>query len=114
VEAGKRLTIALEAGLAAATPAVISREEITTRLSWRETRVEFSRTPLAVAVEQMNRRSKVQLILDDPELARMPVTGLFRADNTETLVRLLEANFGVKADRNGETITLRKDNLGNP
>jgi ferric-dicitrate binding protein FerR (iron transport regulator) len=50
----------------------------------------------------------LRLVIDDPALAKIPVNGRFRADNTETLVRLLEAGFGVRAERLGDTITLRR------
>jgi ferric-dicitrate binding protein FerR (iron transport regulator) len=60
----------------------------------------------------MNRHAsgspKVLLIVDDPVLARAPITGLFRADSSEAFVRLLEASFKLKAERAGDTITLHR------
>jgi ferric-dicitrate binding protein FerR (iron transport regulator) len=43
----------------------------------------------------------------DPELARLPVNGVFRADNTAALVRLMESGFGIKAEYEGDRILLR-------
>ncbi len=106
--AGERVSVDFVAGAAAPQAVTISPEDIAERLAWRATRIEFTDTPLAEAVELLNRHSKVRLIVDDPKLARVPVNGLFRADNTDALVRLLEGGFGVSAERAGETVTLRR------
>ena len=108
VDAGMRVTVEMARHSAAPEVVAISPLEMTKLLAWCEPRVEFSDMALADAVALMNRHSKLQLVIDDPALAKLPVNGLFRADNTETLVRLLEAGFGVRAERSGDTITLRK------
>ena len=108
VDAGCRLTVDLVPGQPSGRPVEISSAEIADRLSWRATRLEFSYTPLAEAIALMNQHSQVRLAIDDPELATLPVNGLFRADNTETLLRLLEANFDVTSTRSGNVITLRR------
>lgn len=108
VNAGKRMTVDFEAKPAVPEPIDVSPTEMSDHLAWRDTRLEFSETPLAEAIALMNRHSKVQLIVADAALGTLPVNGIFRADNTETLVRLMEANFGVTAERSGDKITLRK------
>jgi len=108
VDAGRRVVVDHRPGPLAPEVQAVSADEIAERLVWRETRLEFSYTPLAEAVALMNRHSRLRLVIDDPELAGLPVNGLFRADNAETLLRLLEANFDVVAARAGDTITLRK------
>ncbi|MGH7959503.1 MAG: FecR family protein [Opitutaceae bacterium] len=90
--------------------------ELRERLAWREPRLEFTDTPLPDAIAFMNRHSAgrqgVRFVIDDPALATMEVSGFFRADNGDTFVRMLEASFGVKAERAGNTITLRKAPAG--
>jgi len=108
VDAGSRVTVERARNVGAPAVVEISPAEMAERLAWSGPRVEFSDTALADAVALMNRHSKLKMIVDDPELAKLPVNGLFRVDNTETLVRLLESGFGVKAERTGDTITLRK------
>lgn len=108
VDAGMRVTVQLERPATGSDVVAISPIEIADRLAWCGPRVEFNGTALADAVALMNRHSKLRLVVDDPMLAKLPVNGLFRADNTETLVRLLEVGFGVQAERTGDTITLRK------
>jgi ferric-dicitrate binding protein FerR (iron transport regulator) len=79
------------------------------RLAWRVPRLELSGTPLADAVEAFNQHSKVKLVIGDPSLARLQVSGIVRADQADALVSLLAANFGVTAERQGsETVLLRR------
>ncbi len=90
----------------------MSPDELAKRLSWRAPMLQFSETTLADAVALMNQESaghqKTELVLDDPALAKETVSGLFRADSTDTFVRLLEANFNVRAERLGDKIILRR------
>jgi len=90
----------------------VADAEAAERLAWRGARLEFTETPLATAIAMMNQHagspSKTRLAVEDAELRRRPITGLFRADNSEAFVRLLEASFGVKGERTGDTITLRR------
>jgi len=90
----------------------VADAEAAERLAWRGARLEFTETPLATAIAMMNQHagspSKTRLVVEDAELGQRPITGLFRADNSEAFVRLLEASFGVKGERTGDTVTLRR------
>jgi transmembrane sensor len=78
--------------------------EIEQKLEWRRPRVELSGTPLRAAVEVFNREAHAHLMVDDPELAALRLSGVFRADNADGFVRLLQSNYGVKVEiRGGET-----------
>ncbi len=84
-------------------------EQIEQRLAWRGLRLELSATTLSEIIALLNAQSHVQLVLDDPALGAMRLSGIFRADNAEGFVRLLEANYGVEAERRGPTeIILRR------
>lgn len=82
------------------------------RLAWRVPNLEFSRTPLGEVVELMNRhgtdRTGIFFAVGDPELHDVALSGFLRADNVEGLVRLLETQFGLHAERSEDTITLRR------
>jgi transmembrane sensor len=86
----------------------ISPAEMHDRLVWRVPRIEFSGTRLEEAIPVFNRYSLVPVILADPALHGLQLSGILRADNVDALVRLLEANYGVTADRRGSEIVLRK------
>ncbi|MGH7944717.1 MAG: FecR family protein, partial [Opitutaceae bacterium] len=99
VDAGNRLRVEVGAAATTALPGAMTAAELAERLAWRAPRLEFSAVPLADAVALMNRHSSVRIEIADPVLARVPINGLFRADNTETFVRLIEASCGAKAER---------------
>jgi transmembrane sensor len=80
-----------------ATPEMIRRA-----LDWQEKKLFFAEVPLRDVVAQFNRRNRLQLVIDDPQLASRPVGGTFAADNVEGFVRLLENTGTVTTDRRGE------------
>ncbi len=98
VDAGQRAQVDLAPGAPAAAVVPLAAEELREHLAWRSARVEFSGTPLDEAIALLNRHNRVQFALGDPALARVRVSGFFRADNTAAFVRLLEATFGVRAE----------------
>ena len=117
--AGHRLVVELAATPDIPLPLVqsVPLAELAERLAWRSPRLEFSGTPLATAIALMNRAAderkselRVRLILDpgSPELATEPISGLFRADNTEAFAHMLELSLNVRAERRGEEIILHK------
>ena len=81
-------------------------DEIEEALSWRKGYLVFRDTPLAEAVTEFNRYNNRRVVIDDPELAQIPIGGNFRATNLDAFVRLLEEGFGVSADVRGEEIVL--------
>lgn len=86
-----------------------SRDAIERLAAWRGPRLELSGTPLADVVAVFNRENPVRIRIADSDLAAMQMSGVFRADNPEGFVRLLEKNYDVKAERRGGgEIVLRK------
>lgn len=75
--------------------------QLTTRLAWRIPILEFTATPLADAIAQVNRHADITLSLGDPALREVKLSGRLRADNVETLLRLLEDEHGMRATRRG-------------
>lgn len=85
---------------------------LSARLAWRAARLDFTETPLGDAVKLMNTHAtgpgRVMLAVADRAAGQIPVTGIFRAENAEAFVRLLETSSGLTAERSGNTITLRR------
>lgn len=108
LDAGKRLVVPLDARALVPAPTVMTADEVAARLAWRAPKLEFSETPLGRAIAMMNRYNRVQFVIDDPALRRLPVSGVFRADNAGTFVRLLEGTCGIEARRVDDTIVLKK------
>lgn len=116
-DAGQRVVVPAADLASLSTLAVVpvSADEIAERLAWRAPRVEFSATPLSEALAMMSRATSeradgVQMRIDpgSAALGREPISGVFRADNAEAFVRMLELSLGVQAERRGNQIVLRQ------
>ena len=108
VDAGQRARMNLAPGAGPPVVDALSAADLAALLDWRTPRVAFTAATLTDAVTLMNRHSSLRLVIEDVSLAELPVSGVFRLGNSETMVRLLETAFGVKAERTGETIRLSK------
>jgi len=112
--------VPISAGNAAVVPAAAASDstiriepvalaEIERRLAWRAPRLELSHTPLAAVVAALNRENRLQLSVADPALGGLQLSGVFRADRPTDFVRLLEAHYGVRAERpRRDAIVLRR------
>lgn len=108
VDAGHRATVDLSSGaepqVSVATPAQISRH-----LGWQPHLLDFSSAPLAVAVDEFNRRNRIQFEIADAELAAMPIVASIRSDNVEGFAQFLAAAPGVLIERRADdTIVVRR------
>jgi transmembrane sensor len=84
---------------AKAVVAPVTREDITRALAWQQRRLNFTDEPLENIVAEFNRYSHHKLIVADPRLAAQRFGGKFPADDCDSLVRMLEENFGVLVER---------------
>ena len=76
-------------------------------LSWRTGLLSFRATPLAEAASEFNRYNAHKLVIDDPTVGAIPISGNFRWSNTEAFVRLVERGFALRADHRGDDTVLR-------
>jgi transmembrane sensor len=94
--AAPRVTAVAPADLAAAT-------------AWQPRLLEFSDAPLAAIVADLNRaNAPIRLEVADVDLEHRPLNAAIRSDNIEGFVRLLEGGFGIRAERTGNVIVLRR------
>ena len=106
--AGQKLSIDLHAPAApVATRAELSSVEIKQALAWQARRLDFDAAPLEQIVAEMNRYNRHKLVIADPRLTTQRFGGSFPAGDCETIVRMLEANFGVIAERETNETRLR-------
>lgn len=112
VTAGNRVVIEPAASGLPVEPEAVLPAEIDRRLSWRSPRLEFAGMPLAEAVSLLNReaegRTDMRLRIADVELNAVRVSGVFRTDNLDAFLVLIEAGFGIKVDRAGNVAVLSK------
>ena len=100
--AGERAIVDMTAPAAKPVVAAVTPTEMARALSWQGVRLEFAELPLAEVVTEFNLRNRQQLLVDDAATGRLRVGGSFRADNVDAFVRLLEASFGVSAQRRAD------------
>jgi ferric-dicitrate binding protein FerR (iron transport regulator) len=82
------------------------------RLSWRVPRLKFAATPLAQVVAMFNEHAvagrDARLVLAPDLPANLRVSGVLRADDVDSLLRLLAGEFGISAETRSGEITLRR------
>jgi len=101
---GQRLVVpSAKDSSAAAAPAAEARS-----LPSRPAMLQFDDTPLAEAVQQVNRHAGPQVRLRDATLADLRVTGAFRLGDTPGFAQSIAAAFGLEVDRAADgTLWLR-------
>lgn len=94
----------------------LSQHQIDRALSWQTSRLVFDAVPLAEVAERFNRAAEerdgehaIQLKINHPGLAALRISGRIRCDSVENFVQVLQDDFGVKIERHGQEITLRRD-----
>jgi transmembrane sensor len=80
--------------------------ELEEDLSWRQGYLVFRDVPLSQAAEEFNRYSTRPIVIDDPSIAAIRVSGKFRATNADAFVRLIEDGFPVNARGRDQAIVL--------
>jgi len=69
---------------------------------WTAGRITFENTPLHEVVAELNRYSRVQLRVDDPELASLELNGVFGVRGQEDLIEFLRTTENVRVQRLGD------------
>lgn len=104
----ERTVVSLAPSAPAPQVTLVPPAEIEARLAWQPRLLDFTDTPLMEIVAEFNRRNPVRLKLGDPFLGEMKLSATFRSDNVEGFVRLMETDFGMKADWRGDEIALSR------
>ena len=76
--------------------------------SWRRGQLIFDNTPLSEAVDELNRYSSTHIVLADPKLAGLRLSGTFASGGTNTFVEALTAYFPIQIEHSdARTVTLK-------
>lgn len=101
VAAGERALVLLAPG-GAARVAPAAATDLARLRAWQPQLLDFAGTPLAEVIAELNRRNRVQLVLADPALGRLPIAASIRSDNLEGFARLLAASARLRAEPQGD------------
>ena len=101
IEAGSQIVVEGTGHNAEKAIKALDEAEMNSRLSWRIPRFEFDETPLAEVVRLFNSRAakhgNPELVIADPPLASMEISGTLRTDDVESLLWIVESEFEISS-----------------
>lgn len=97
VDAGQKATVELGQAVPVVV-SLVSKDEQQEALAWRHPYVEFVHVPLSDVVAFINGFNRPQIMIDDPRIAKMPLSGRFRADDAEAFISILHTGFGLRVE----------------
>lgn len=77
----------------------LSTSEVVRSLSWREGLLTFSGETLADVIDEVGRYTDTEVHIVDPAIRDMRIGGVFRTGETDALLDVLEASFGIHVSR---------------
>jgi transmembrane sensor len=95
--AGKQLTVERSG-----TGETVRDVDTARALAWTQGRLVFDSTPLAEVVREFNRYNHAQLRVEDADLARRPISGVFQASDLETLIAFIRAGAHVRVSEEND------------
>jgi transmembrane sensor len=103
IEMGQRAVVPLGPAATARTlVSSLSAKEVDERLAWQPRLLDFNGQPLSVIVATFNRHNPLRLLIADTSLSGIKLSAAFRSDNVAGFVRLMEAEFGMRAEWRGD------------
>jgi transmembrane sensor len=97
-----------ESLLASGSERVTKRKADVSKIAgWRLGQVVFDNDTLASAVAEVNRYSSTQIVLADPALATLPVSGVFAVGHIESFIETVTSHYPIRiTERTGERVVL--------
>jgi transmembrane sensor len=77
----------------------VTPQQIAADLAWREGAVVFEGEPLSQALAEVGRYTRAQVVLADPQVASLPISGRFRTDDVPGFFRALQAALPVRVSQ---------------
>lgn len=88
-------------------PARVEPESVEVATAWRRGQAVFRDTPLGTAVTELNRYGGPEIVVDDPRLAALPVSGVF-ATNAADFAEAVAQLHGLRTERRGENVHITR------
>jgi len=87
----------------------VSGDDVSRKLAWREGMIAFHGETLAEAADEFSRYTDQRIVIDDPEVARRTVVGLFVANDPAGFAKAVALSFGLHAQSVPEGVRLTAD-----
>lgn len=102
---GEQIAIGDEEDAQKAEP--IGEDQLSRSLSWLSGQLVFRNEPLQQVVREVSRYLPNQIVIEDPELRDVRISGRFKIGDTEALLEAIEVSFNVQATQgDGNVIRL--------
>ena len=101
--AGEQATIDAQGTVARTT-----QPNIQAATAWTQQQLVFKGTSLHEVVDEFNRYNQRRLVVSDPQLAELKITGIFSSTNPAPLIRFLEARPDIVVTRAGNEILVSR------
>jgi transmembrane sensor len=88
------------------TPARIDEPRLDAVTAWRRSEVMLDETTLADAVAEMNRYNKSRLVIDEPYIASLRVSGIFHTGDSEGFARTIADLYRLQMTEDASSIHL--------
>lgn len=98
LDPGQRVTFA------SGQPPRIDRPRLEKITAWQHGQVSLDNTTLADAVSEMNRYNRMQLVIEDPRVAAIRISGVFRAGDSENFVQALVRTYHLQVQDRGSGV----------
>lgn len=98
---GERLTLGTDDGETA-----VDRPNVEAATAWSRGEVMFEDATLSAAVAEMNRYARIRLMLADPQLERLRVSGVFESQGTEEFAESIAALHHLQIEHQGNALIL--------
>jgi transmembrane sensor len=85
---------------------VVTRADVAKVQSWKDGLVVFEDEPLSEAVAELNRYSAKPIMLGDPSISNLRVTGVFNTGQSDRFAQILTETFPVSATYDAATGTV--------
>jgi transmembrane sensor len=98
---GQRLTVTTDAGASLDTPSLDAAT------AWRRGEIVFDNSTLIDAAEELNRYSDSHLVIADPRLASLRVSGVFSTKDVPEVAKAFATLYGLKVEQDGKDYKLK-------
>lgn len=101
--AGEQATVDAQGALART-----AQPDMAAVTAWTQQQLTFKGTSLHEVAEQFNRYNQRRLVISDPQLAELKITGNFSSTDPASLIRFLEARPDIVVTRSGNEILVSR------
>lgn len=100
-----------EARIVGMRPVAVNNVDVGRAEAWREKPVSFENTSLSEAIAKINRYGSPQIVLSDPSLGELRLSGVFHVDRSESFIEAVTRALPLRVvvRRAGEVVLGRQD-----